>query len=126
MKSSNINETAVPCQRLTCALGRVGDKWSVLLVLQLEAGPKRFNELRRAVDGISQKMLALTLRGLERDGFVTRTVYSTKPPSVEYALTDLGRDMVVPVRMLGMWVANNLDRIEDAQLLYDAGKIGDK
>jgi DNA-binding HxlR family transcriptional regulator len=72
------------------ALGRIGDKWSVLIVIQLEGEPRRFSELRRTT-GISQKMLALTLRNLERDGFITRTVLPTKPPGVEYALTDLER-----------------------------------
>ena len=66
-------------------------------------------------------MLTVTLRGLERDGFVSRTVYPTKPPSVEYALTELGREMVEPVRELGAWVARNLDRIEDARARFDAG-----
>lgn len=69
--------------------------------MELEAAPKRFSGLRRAVRGISQKMLTLTLRALERDGLVTRTVNPTKPPSVEYALTDLGAELVVPVRALG-------------------------
>ena len=113
-----VNETT-PCTRLTCALARVGDKWSIQIVMQLEAGPVRFNTLKRATVGISQKMLAATLRALERDGFVSRTVYATKPPSVEYALTELGVEMVAPVRALGMWVAANLDRIERAQARFD-------
>jgi len=108
------------CHRVAEALARVGDKWSVLLIMQLEVGAKRFSELRRAVGGISQKMLALTLRGLERDGFVLRTVHPTKPPSVEYALTDLGKDLVVPVRGLGLWVLDNLSRIEGARRRFDA------
>lgn len=119
MKQSNLDDTQ-PCQRLTCALARVGDKWSVQTIMHLETEAKRFNELRRAIDGISQKMLTLTLRGLERDGFVSRTVYPTKPPSVEYALTDLGRELVLPVRALGMWVAENLNRIESARDRYDS------
>lgn len=113
-----VNETT-PCPRLTCALARVGDKWSIQIVMQLEAGPVRFNTLKRATVGISQKMLAATLRALERDGFVSRTVYATKPPSVEYALTELGVEMVAPVRALGMWVAAHLDRIERAQARFD-------
>jgi DNA-binding HxlR family transcriptional regulator len=88
--------------------------------MQLEAEPRRFSELRRAISGISQKMLTLTLRGLERDGFITRTVYPTNPPSVEYALTDLGREMVVPVKALGVWVLGNLHRIESARSRFDA------
>jgi DNA-binding HxlR family transcriptional regulator len=87
--------------------------------MQLEAGPQRFGTLRRAIGGISQKMLAQTLKGLERDGFVTRTVYPTKPPSVEYVLTELGREMVVPVKLLGTWVNTNLDRIDNARQHFD-------
>ena len=120
MKPSHTDETG-GCARLTCALARVGDKWSMQTVTQLDAAPLRFSELRRAIGGISQKMLTVTLRGLERDGFVSRTVYPTKPPSVEYALTELGREMVEPVRELGAWVARNLDRIEDARARFDAG-----
>ena len=108
------------CRAVSAALGRVGDKWTVLIVMELEGSPRRFGELRRAVGGISQKMLAQTLRGLERDGLVTRTVHPTKPPSVEYALTELGREMVVPVRALGAWVIDNLHRIDSAQRRFDA------
>jgi DNA-binding HxlR family transcriptional regulator len=115
----NLSETA-DCQRATAALARVGDKWSVLIFMQLEAEARRFSELRRRISGISPKMLALTLRGLEREGFIARTVYPTKPPSVEYALTDLGREMVVPVRALGTWVLDNLPRIEAARDQFDA------
>lgn len=118
MKSSYLEVTAT-CARLTCALARIGDKWTVQIVMQLEAGPQRFGTLRRAIGGISQKMLAQTLKGLERDGFVTRTVYPTKPPSVEYALTELGCEMVVPVKLLGTWVSTNLDRIDNARQHYD-------
>ena len=88
--------------------------------MQLDTGARRFSELRRAISGISHKMLAQTLRGLERDGFITRTVHPTKPPSVEYALTGLGRDMVVPVRALGTWVLDNLHRIDTARSRFDA------
>jgi DNA-binding HxlR family transcriptional regulator len=115
----NMMETAA-CNPVTEALARIGDKWTIQIVMELEAAPKRFSELRRAVSGISQKMLTLTLRGLERDGLVTRTVYPTKPPSVEYALTDLGAEMVVPVRALGGWVIANLPRIASARQRFDA------
>jgi DNA-binding HxlR family transcriptional regulator len=108
------------CHRVTNALARVGDKWSVLIIMQLDEEARRFSELRRAIAGISQKMLALTLRGLEQDGFITRTVHPTKAPSVEYALTDLGQEMVVPVRALGAWVLDNLHRIESARRCFDA------
>lgn len=119
MEQRHLIETE-DCHRITEALARVGDKWSVLIVMQLEAEERRFNELRRAINGISQKMLALTLRGLERDGFITRTVHPTKPPSVGYALTELGQEMVVPVRALGTWVIENLARIEGARCRFDS------
>jgi DNA-binding HxlR family transcriptional regulator len=118
LQLGNLSETA-DCHRATEALARVGDKWSVLIFLQLETGPRRFSELRRAIAGISPKMLASTLRGLEREGFVSRTVFPTKPPSVEYALTDLGREMAEPVRALGMWVLDNLHRMESARRRFD-------
>lgn len=114
MEQGNAAETTL-CNPVAEALSRAGDKWTIQIVMQLEGGPKRFSELRRNVGGISQKMLASTLRGLERDGFVTRTVYPTKPPSVDYKLTDLGQEMVVPVRALGQWVIDNLHRIELAR-----------
>lgn len=118
MERSNIMVTA-DCRPVTDALARTGDKWTILIVMQLESGPTRFSALRRGISGISQKMLALTLRGLERDGYVSRTVHPTKPPSVDYALTDLGKEMVVPVRALGYWVMDNLHRIESARLAFD-------
>lgn len=117
MEQANPDET--PCRPVAEALSRVGDKWTILIVMQLEEGPQRFSVLRRSIDGISQKMLALTLRGLERDGFVRRTVYATKPPSVEYALTELGGEMLVPVKALGAWVIEHLHRIEDARSDFD-------
>jgi DNA-binding HxlR family transcriptional regulator len=118
LKEGHLNETHV-CLSVPGALGRVGDKWSVMIVMQLETQPKRFSELRRLTSGISQKMLALTLRNLERDGFITRTVLPTKPPAVEYALSDLGLELVVPVKALGSWVGENLHRIEAARRRFD-------
>ena len=85
------------CRTVTEILSRVGDKWSVQVVVQLGEGPKRFNELRRSVTGISQRMLTLTLRSLERDGLVTRTVYPTIPPRVDYQLTGLGCSLLKTV-----------------------------
>lgn len=119
MEDRFLDETT-DCLGVPGALGRIGDKWSVLIVIQLEGRPRRFSELRRATTGISQKMLALTLRNLERDGFITRTVLPTKPPGVEYALTDLGSELVVPVKALGAWVRDNLYRIEQARSRFDA------
>jgi DNA-binding HxlR family transcriptional regulator len=100
-------------------LSRVGDKWSVLIVMALGAGPRRFNELKRSVGGVSQRMLTLTLRGLERDGLVTRTQYPTIPPRVEYELTDLGHSLGQPVAALGSWARNNLAVIDAARQAFD-------
>jgi DNA-binding HxlR family transcriptional regulator len=99
----------------------VGDKWSVQVVVQLGSGPKRFNELRRIVSGISQRMLTLTLRSLERDGLVTRTVYPTIPPKVEYRLTGLGCSLLKTVRGLGEWAIQNRDEILAARRRFDEG-----
>jgi DNA-binding HxlR family transcriptional regulator len=119
MRLGDLRDTA-DCQRATETLARVGDKWSVLVFMQLELEPVRFGELKRRIGGISPKMLASTLRGLEREGFVSRTVFPTKPPSVEYALTDLGREMAEPIRAVGTWVLGNLHRIESARERFDA------
>ena len=110
------------CRAVSEVLDRVGDKWSVLVVTMLGDGPKRFNELRRAIASISQRMLTLTLRGLERDGLVTRTVFATIPPRVDYALTELGRSLLVPVHGLGLWARQNRDRIQQARIAFDAAK----
>src|ERR1700754_5075710 len=91
------------CSPIRSILARVGDKWSLLIVLFLRDGPLRFNEIKRMLDGISQRMLTLTLRGLERDGLVTRTVFPTVPPRVDYELTPLGRSLWEPVEALGRW-----------------------
>jgi DNA-binding HxlR family transcriptional regulator len=101
-------------------LSRVGDKWTVLVVSDLGAGPKRFSEIRRALGSISQRMLTLTLRALERDGLVTRTVFPTIPPKVEYELTRLGRSLLVPVNGLGLWARQNRKAIEDARQRFDS------
>ena len=108
------------CRAVSEILQRVGDKWTVLVVGKLGSGPMRFNELRQAVGGISQKMLTTTLRGLERDGFVTRTVFPTIPPRVDYALTELGRELLVPVNALGDWARRNTARVNAARARFDA------
>jgi DNA-binding HxlR family transcriptional regulator len=107
------------CRAVSDVLARVGDKWSVLVVTLLGQGPRRFNELRRAIGGISQRMLTLTLRGLERDGLVTRTVFPTVPPRVDYALTPLGRDLLEPVSALGAWAIRNQPKIASARERFD-------
>ncbi len=101
-------------------LSRVGDKWSILVIMLLSQRPWRFNELKRSIDGLSQRMLTLTLRNLERDGLVTRTVFPTVPPSVEYALTPLGESLCGPVGALGRWAQENSPRIDSARERFDA------
>src|SRR5215831_21035289 len=95
------------CQAVADTLDRIGDKWTVLVVGVLEQGPLRYNEIRRAVDGISQRMLTLTLKELERDGLVTRTMFPTIPPRVDYELTQLGRNLMVPLRSLYDWAVKH-------------------
>ena len=111
---------AETCRLLVATLARVGDKWSMLIIVALEDGALRFNVLRRRI-GISQKVLTSALRGLERDGYVTRTTIPTKPPSIDYALTDMGREVLGPVRALAGWARGRLDGIEAARQRYDAG-----
>jgi DNA-binding HxlR family transcriptional regulator len=101
-------------------LDRIGDKWSVLTISLLGEGRKRFNELRRSIDGVSQRMLTLTLRGLERDGLVTRTVFPTIPPRVEYELTPLGRTLLEPIMALESWAQKYRPAIHEARTRYDA------
>src|SRR6185312_15014451 len=93
MSSQPLDHLSSDCRAVSAVLARIGDKWSVLIVAMLGDGPKRFNEIKRQVGGISQRMLTLTLRGLERDGLVTRTVFPTVPPRVDYELTELGRSL---------------------------------
>jgi DNA-binding HxlR family transcriptional regulator len=108
------------CRAVSDVLDRVGDKWSVLVVVTLGDDSKRFNELRRSIASISQRMLTLTLRGLERDGLVTRTVFPTIPPRVDYKLTELGRSLLQPVTALGDWARENHARILQARVRFDA------
>ena len=95
--------------------------WTVLVVSAMGDGPKRFNELRRALGSISQRMLTLTLRGLERDGLVTRTVFPTIPPRVDYELTRLGRSLLEPVSGLGLWARQNRIAVQEARDRFDKG-----
>ena len=103
------------CRAVAPVLNRVGDKWSMLVVMLLADGPKRFMELKRAIDGISQRMLTLTLRNLERDGLVTRHVTPTIPPRVDYELTALGLSLREPVQALGAWAMAHIECIRAAQ-----------
>ena len=95
------------CQAVTETLDRIGDKWTVMVVGVLEQGPLRYNEIQRAIEGISQRMLTLTLKELERDGLVTRTMYPTIPPRVDYELTQLGRNLMTPLRSLYDWAVKH-------------------
>ncbi|MDB5476644.1 MAG: transcriptional regulator [Phenylobacterium sp.] len=108
------------CKPVSEVLQRIGDKWTVLVVMSLSGGPKRFSELRRAMRGISQRMLTLTLRGLERDGLVTRTVTPSVPARVDYELTALGRSLQTPVVALGQWAFDNIPQMEAARAAFDA------
>jgi DNA-binding HxlR family transcriptional regulator len=111
---------AEDCRAVSEVLARVGDKWTVLVVSLLGDGPKRFNEIRRGLGSISQRMQTLTLRALERDGLVTRTVYPEIPPRVEYELTRLGRSLLEPVNGLSLWARQNRSAIEAARRRFDA------
>ena len=107
------------CAAVKPVIQRIGDKWAVLIVRMLGGGPLRFSELKRQIGGVSQRMLTLTLRGLERDGLVSRTVYPTVPPRVDYALTDLGHSLMVPIRALADWAVAHHETIRAAQERFD-------
>jgi DNA-binding HxlR family transcriptional regulator len=107
------------CRAVSSILARIGDKWSVLIIVLLGDGPKRFNEIKRMVGGISQRMLTLTLRGLERDGLVKRTQFPTIPPRVDYELTQLGRSLWEAVQPLGQWARGHVKHITRARAAFD-------
>ena len=113
------------CRKVSRVLARVGDKWSVLVVMLLRDGPRRFNDIKRTVGGISQQMLTRTLRGLERDGMVTRAMFPTIPPQVEYAWTDLRHSLSKPVLALGVWAQEHLIEINVAQSQFDRRNSAD-
>lgn len=110
------------CRTISGLLQRVGDKWSVLVVHTLGDGSRRFSELRREIPSVSQRMLTLTLRNLERDGLVKRTVTPTIPPRVDYELTELGHALKVPINALSQWALDNVDAINAAQARFDAAR----
>ena len=113
------------CSRVSEVLSRIGDKWTVLVVMLLRDGPRRFSVLKREIGGVSQRMLTLTLRGLERDGLVTRTVFATVPPRVDYELTELGQSLRVPVEALGAWTFAHLDVLDAARRKFDQSKTAE-
>lgn len=110
---------SVECRKISQVLARIGEKWSVLIIMVLSAGPRRFSDLKRSIGGISQRMLTLCLRGLERDGLVKRTVFPVVPPRVEYELTPLGRSLCEPVIALGSWARGHLAEINAARAAFD-------
>ncbi len=110
---------AVSSCRARAVLDRIGDKWAIYVVDRLGCGPRRFSELLRAIDGITPRMLTVTLRGLERDGALTRTVHAAVPPRVDYALTPLGETLRAAIGRLILWADTNLPEIEAAQAAYD-------
>lgn len=119
MTVRTLDHTSTDCRAVSAVLARVGDKWSVLIIVLLGDGPKRFNEIKRAVGGISQRMLTLTLRGLERDGLITRTIFPTIPPRVEYELTSLGGSLLKAVEPLAEWARGHVPAIHKAQERFD-------
>ena len=122
--NSDVGEGHEQCRAISDVLARVGDKWTVMVVGLLSDGPMRFNELRRTIGGISQRMLTLTLRGLERDGLVTRTVFPTIPPRVDYALTDRGQTLIEPLKLLFAWATEHNAAIEQSRQAFDLEKPG--
>ena len=108
------------CRMVREILDLVGDKWTLYIIATLKDGPVRFNELRRRIDGISQRMLTINLRGLERDGLVKRTLFPTIPPRVDYELTEVGRTLLSPVMSLVRWANSNQENIKGARVRFDA------
>jgi DNA-binding HxlR family transcriptional regulator len=119
-----LNPASEDCRNLSSILARVGDKWTVLIVVLLGDGPKRFNEIKRMVGGISQRMLTFTLRGLERDGLVTRTVFPTTPPRVDYELTKLGSTLWAAVEPLSSWARAHVNEILTSRDKFDEKDAG--
>jgi len=117
-----LDRASEDCRAVSSVLARVGDKWSVLIIVLLGDGPKRFNVIKRMVGGISPRMLTLTLRGLERDGLVKRTQFPTIPPRVEYELTTLGRSLWDAVEPLGTWARGHVKHISKARAAFDQRK----
>jgi DNA-binding HxlR family transcriptional regulator len=114
------------CTAMSDVLNRIGDKWSVMVVgILARHEPIRFNELKRSINGVSQRMLTLTLRNLERDGLVTRTIYPEVPPRVEYGLTALGKTLTDPIQALWNWSAEHHGAIIDARAIYDQRALAD-
>jgi DNA-binding HxlR family transcriptional regulator len=114
------------CQKISQVLARVGEKWSILIIMMLSGGPRRFTELKRSINGISQRMLTLCLRGLERDGLINRNVIAVMPPHVEYSLTPLGVSLTKPVIALGSWASDHIADIDAARAAFDQQEADQK
>jgi DNA-binding HxlR family transcriptional regulator len=122
-KGETMKDPSSPtCRTISTLLSRIGDKWTVLVVQTLGGGSKRFNELRREIPSVSQRMLTLTLRNLERDGLVSRTVTPSIPPRVDYELTELGQSLQKPICGLATWAMEHVDTIHQAQARFDAAR----
>ncbi|OHV79352.1 helix-turn-helix domain-containing protein [Ensifer sp. LCM 4579] len=115
----NTPGTNPDCRKVNAILSRIGDKWTILTIMMLVDQPRRFNELKRMIGGISQQMLTRTLKALEADGMVTRKVYPTIPPQVEYGLTNLGQSLAVPLIQVGAWVLDHISEIEAHRASYE-------
>ncbi len=125
MKPGNTHDTD-NCRAVADVMARIGDKWTVYIVRLLADGPMRFSEMRRAVSAISQRILSLTLRGLERDGLVTRTVTPSIPPRVDYELTPKGLTLIGPLQAVGAWAIANRDYVESSRVKYDLANMGSR
>lgn len=115
--------TQTDCRAVAEILARVGDKWTVMIVGALSNGPMRYNAIQRMIDGISQRMLTLTLKGLEQDGLVTRTMFPVIPPRVDYELTDLGRSLIGPISVLFDWAKTNQAEMLTARARFSRGIV---
>ncbi|MEY9524025.1 DNA-binding HxlR family transcriptional regulator [Bradyrhizobium japonicum] len=120
MTVERIDAASDECRTIASIIGRAGDKWSVQIVVLLGAGPKRFNEIKRSVPGISQRMLTFTLRGLERDGLLARSVYPSTPPRVDYELTPLGSTLWQAIEPFADWARAHVGEITAARDAFDA------
>ena len=115
VRATETSDSHEGCRAVVPTLARIGDKWTVMVVGALSSGPMRYNQIARLIEGISQRMLTLTLKGLEQDGLVSRTMYPTIPPRVDYELTDLGRSLIVPLRVLHSWALEHRPAMEAAR-----------
>ncbi len=120
MRLGNLDIPSDVCRSVGDVLGRIGDKWAVLIMVMLKDGDQRFSDLQRRIPPVSKKMLTVTLRGLERDGYLTRAVTPSIPPRVDYALTPMGRDVLRPLNALAQWALDHRLDVESARAAYDA------